>query len=83
MISVTGLGAIAAGLAIGCLATVACAEDLPTKNCSAAFLTRWRADSDAALKSMPKEPCWMRTSSGPYVCYKDGCVRASAYFDGG
>lgn len=59
------------------------ADDLPTSDCSQAFLSRWNADRDKALESMPKKPCWMRTGTGPYVCYKDGCVRAAVYFGGG
>lgn len=59
------------------------ADDLPTGDCSRAFLSRWAADRDAAFKNMPKRPCWMRTGTGPYVCSKDGCVRAAVYFGGG
>lgn len=72
--ALVGIALLVAGPAV--------ADNLPTKDCSAAFLAQWRSDPDKALKNMPKDACWMRTQTGPYVCYKDGCSRAAAYFDG-
>lgn len=64
-------------------ATPAFAGDgLPRQDCSAEFTVRWRADKENAMRDMPKVPCWMKTQTGPYVCYKDGCARAHVYFDG-
>lgn len=65
------------------LSVPAVANDrLPREDCSADFLARWQRNPEAALKSMPDPPCWMKTRTGPYVCYKEGCVRAHVYFDG-
>ncbi|MGU3286453.1 hypothetical protein [Methylobacterium mesophilicum] len=74
---------ILAAVALTFITGSAFAEDLPTKDCPVTFMTKWQSDSASALKDAPRKPCWMRTGSGPYVCYKDGCVRASAYFEGG
>ena len=73
----------ASAIAVGVLTPLTSqAEDrLPTKDCPRDFIARWNADKEAALDNMPKQPCWMRTKTGPYVCYRDGCVRANVYFD--
>lgn len=57
-------------------------DELPRQDCSADFRSRWQADKEAASQEPLKQPCWMKTQSGPYVCYKDGCVRAHVYFGG-
>lgn len=57
------------------------AKDLPKKDCSQAFVKAWQADKEAAFSHLPQQPCWMRTGSGPYVCYKQGCEREAAYFE--
>ncbi len=60
----------------------AASDNLPRQDCSAEFISRWRSDAERAMRDMPKAPCWMKTQSGPYVCAKDGCVRAHVYFEG-
>lgn len=57
-------------------------KTLPAKDCDAAFVRAWRNDRDAAMARMPKQACWMRAETGPYVCYQDGCARAHVYFSG-
>jgi hypothetical protein len=58
------------------------ADGLPRKDCPASFVSVWMNDKEAGAKLLPKEPCWMKTQTGPYVCYKDGCARAHVYFEG-
>jgi len=73
---------IAAALVLVSAAPALAADNLPRQDCSADFTARWRSDAEKAMHDMPKAPCWMKTQSGPYVCNKDGCTRASAYFEG-
>ena len=61
---------------------VAAQVKLPEQECSRSFVQKWRNDKDSAIAMLPAQPCMMKTGSGPYVCYKDGCVRANVYLDG-
>lgn len=57
------------------------AERMPTISCSKDFVASWRADKEATMSKLPKKPCLMPSETGTYVCYKEGCVRSSAYLD--
>lgn len=71
-----------AAVILASLCSATFGDELPRKDCTSEFRARWFADSDAALRNMPKQPCWLPTQTGPYVCYERGCVRANAYFGG-
>ena len=57
------------------------AAPAPKKDCSAAFVAQWSHNREAALRHMPKDPCWMHSPTGGYVCYRDGCVRGHVYLN--
>lgn len=54
-------------------------RNLPRKDCDPSFIRAWRKDKEAAMAQLPKAPCLMKTSSGPYVCYDEGCSRKHVY----
>jgi hypothetical protein len=73
---------LAAAILATAIVPATAGDNLPRKDCPAAFVSVWMKDKDAGTRMLPKEPCWMKTQSGPYVCYKDGCARAHVYFEG-
>lgn len=68
-------------VAIGLEALSAEGRVTPTRGCTTAFIAKWAFDKDAALSSPPKRPCWLLTTAGTYVCYREGCVRAHVYLN--
>jgi hypothetical protein len=54
---------------------------VPIKDGTRAFVAKWFLDREAALNNPPKRPCWMLTSAGTYVCYREGCVQPHGYFN--
>lgn len=58
---------------------LAAKRDLPTRDCDSSFIRAWRKDKEAAMVRLPKTPCRMKSSTGPYVCYEEGCSREHVY----
>lgn len=63
------------------VSSAAASPRLPDQECSPSFVRQWMSDKESALGSLPSRPCIMRTKSGPYVCYNEGCVRTHVYLD--
>ena len=75
------LAAAALLCVIGSAALSAEGGTMPNRDCTTAFVAKWAVDREAALGNLPRRPCWMQTRTGPYVCYREGCVRPHMYFN--
>ncbi len=54
----------------------------PTRDCTTPFVAKWAIDKEVALSNPPKHPCWLHTTTGPVICYREGCVQAHVYLNG-